>query len=118
MGGASVALIGAATAYTGSLARPYAVRPPLTAALRHRTTIMRPIDTSTATRVPATSPPDTNDPNRATPTTLPVCRAVLSVPDANPARSDSTLPSCADVIVGTMTPMPDPSVTSCATTAA
>ena len=35
----------------------------------------------------------TNEPNKATPSTLPVCRVALSTPAAMPERDFSTLPS-------------------------
>ena len=56
----------------------------------------------------------TSEPNRATPTALPVWRAVFKVPDATPDRVRSTLPSSVDVIAGTSRPGP----TSCTTIAA
>ena len=55
-----------------------------------------------------------NDPNSATPSTLPVCRVELSTPAAMPERDFSTLPSSVDVIGGTSRPSPPPMATSCA----
>ena len=47
-----------------------------------------------------------SDPNRATPSTLPVCRVALRTPAAIPERDFSTLPSSADVNGGTNSPSP------------
>ena len=48
----------------------------------------------------------TNEPNKATPSTLPVCRVALSTPAAIPERDFSTLPSKVDVSGGTSNPRP------------
>ena len=75
------------------------------------------MDSSRDIRRPGTSRPLARDPNRATPTTLPVCRAVFRLPAATPERVGSTLPSSAVVIVGATTPAPNPSSTNWATRA-
>ncbi len=71
---------------------------------------LRTAATTSATWSPPTSrPPAISEPNSATPMTLPVWRAVLSVPDAMPERERSTLPSRDAVITGTISPSPSPS---------
>ena len=50
--------------------------------------------------------------------TLPVWRAVLSVPEATPDRERSTLPSSDAVMTGTISPSPNPSAVSWATNVA
>jgi hypothetical protein len=47
-------------------------------------------------------------PNSATPTTLPAWRAAFRTPDAIPDRDLSTVPSSAEVIAGTVRPIPAP----------
>ena len=56
----------------------------------------------------------TSDPNKATPSTLPVCRVALSTPAAMPERDFSTLPSNVDVNGGTSNPSPLLIAISCA----
>lgn len=70
-----------------------------------------PIEIHNATCQPGTTDPGPliNAPNKATPSTLPVCRAVFNVPDATPDRSRAVLPSNAEVIAGTIKPSPKPS---------
>ena len=48
----------------------------------------------------------TSEPNRATPSTLPVWRVAFSTPAAIPARDFSTLPSNVEVNGGTRSPSP------------
>jgi len=54
-----------------------------------------------------------NDPNRATPSTLPICRVELSTPAAAPERAFSTLPRSVEVSGGTNRPSPPPIAKSC-----
>ena len=59
---------------------------------------------------PAMNAPDwpTSEPNKATPSTLPVCRVALRTPAAMPERDFSTLPSSVEVSGGTSSPSPPP----------
>ena len=66
---------------------------------------------------PCVSRPAAREPKIATPSTLPVCRAVFRVPAATPERAGSTEPSNAEVMIGTIRPRPNPTATSWATSA-
>ena len=76
--------------------------------------IRSPIEISNPMCHPGTTEPgpETSAPNNATPSTLPVCRAVFNAPDATPDRSRATPPSSAEVIAGTTSPSPNPSATN------
>ncbi|MBW7965762.1 hypothetical protein HYH07_25795 [Bradyrhizobium sp. BR 10261] len=50
----------------------------------------------------------TSDPNRATPSTLPVCRVAFNTPAARPDLDFSTLSSSVEVKDGTSRPSPPP----------
>lgn len=52
-------------------------------------------------------------PNRATPITLPTWRVVLSTLEATPDRLGPTVADKAEVIGGTVKPIPVPSITIC-----
>jgi choline dehydrogenase-like flavoprotein len=81
--------------------------------------MMSPMAIRSAVCRPATSPwLASSEPNMATPSTLPVCRNAVSVPDAIPERDGSTLPSRADVSGTAISPIPNPVTVSAATRAA
>jgi hypothetical protein len=54
-----------------------------------------------------------NAPNKATPITLPTWRVVLGTPEATPDCLQSTVANKADVIGGTVKPMPAPMMIVC-----